>query len=235
VSEAWRGPLIVTGTDTGVGKTVVTAAIAAAAQETGLWVAVIKPGQTGVGSGAETDVEAVARLAAPWKVRTLAKYPDPLAPRAAARVSGRPPLVLSEVVTSIRDTPGDLVIVEGAGGLLVPVGERGWTIADLAVELGAPAVVVARAGLGTLNHTALTLEALAQRDIPARVVIGAWPAAPELVDLTNLYDLDGELAGAVPEGVGSWPSEEFRSRAPDWLAPVLYGRFDAAAFRGQGR
>jgi dethiobiotin synthetase len=216
----------VTGTDTGVGKTVVTAAIAAAAGAAGLRVAVVKPGQT----GGESDVDVVARLAAPALVRTIAAYPDPLAPLAAARVRGLPPLVLDDVAAVVAGLAADVVLVEGAGGLLVRLGER-WTAADLAAALGAPAVVVARAGLGTLNHTALTLEALHRRAIPARVVIGAWPAEPELVHRTNLTDLDGELAGAVPDGAGSWPATAFRAAAPDWLAPGLYGRFDADAFR----
>jgi dethiobiotin synthetase len=222
-------PVFVTGTDTGVGKTVVTAAIAAAAGAGGLRVAVVKPGQTGTADGGESDVDTIVRLAAPALAHTLASYPDPLAPLTAARVRGLPPLVLDDVVGAVREIDADLVLVEGAGGILVPFGE-GWTAADLAVALGGPTVVVARAGLGTLNHTALTLEALRHRGIAARVVIGAWPAEPELVHRTNLADLDGELAGAVPENVGDWPGERFRAAAPGWLAPALYGRFDAAAF-----
>ena len=115
----------------------------------------------------------VTRLAAPHTVRTLASYPDPLAPLAAARFAELPPLELYEVLDAIRAEADkhDLVLVEGAGGLLVPMGVRpsgeSWTVADLATTLGARTVVVARAGLGTLNHTALTLEALTRRGIPA--------------------------------------------------------------------
>ena len=98
-----------------------------------------------------------------------------------------------------------------------------WTVADLCRVLGAPAVVVARAGLGTLNHTALTLEALERRGIPARVVVGAWPAVPELVHRQNLTDLDGDLAGLVPEGAGDLDPAAFRAAAPGWLTPDLYG------------
>ncbi len=226
--------LLVTGTDTGVGKTIVTAAVAAAAGAAGLRVAVVKPAQTGVGAGEESDVDTVRRLAAPDTAVTLSEYPDPLAPLAAARVSGRPAPVLPSVVRAVSELAEthDLVLVEGAGGLLVPLG-HGWTAADLAVALRAPAVVVVRAGLGTLNHTALTLEALARRDITARVAIGSWPAMPELVHRANLDDLPGELAGVVPEDAGRLPG--FRSHARDWLAPSLYGRFDAAAFRSERR
>jgi dethiobiotin synthetase len=228
----WRGPVIVTGTDTGVGKTVVTAAVAAAATQAGLRAAVLKPAQTGT-AGGESDADAVRRLAAPATVRALVEYPDPLAPLAAARVAGRAPLMLADVLAAVEELAAEheVVLVEGAGGLLVPMGGGSWTVADLAVALAAPAVVVARAGLGTLNHAALTLEALDRRDIPSRVVIGAWPAQPELVHRTNVCDLPGELAGVVPDGAGSWAPARFRDGAADWLAPELCGTFDAAEFR----
>jgi len=226
--------LLVTGTDTGVGKTIVTAAVAAAASVAGLRVAVVKPAQTGSATEDESDVDVVRRLAAPATAVTLHEYPDPLAPLAAARISGRPAPDLTSTVDAVVRLSGahDLVLVEGAGGLLVPLGE-GWTAADLAVALRAPAVVVVRAGLGTLNHTALTLEALARREIAARVVIGAWPAVPELVHRANLDDLPGELAGVLPADAGRLP--DLRPLAPGWLAPPLYGRFDPAAFRSEHR
>jgi dethiobiotin synthetase len=229
----WRGPVIVTGTDTGVGKTIVTAAIAATATQAGLRVAVVKPGQTGIADGGETDADAIQRLAGPATVRTLASYPDPLSPLAAARVAGLAPLVLADVLGCIEELAAghELVLIEGAGGLLVPMGAGGWTIADLAIALGAPAVVVARAALGTLNHTALTLEALDRREVPAGIVVGAWPDRPELVHRTNLSDLTGELAGALPDGVGGWQPARFRQQAAEWLAPELHGTFDAEKFR----
>ncbi|MFF5175824.1 dethiobiotin synthase [Micromonospora sp. NPDC000089] len=232
MSAPWRGVVLVTGTDTEVGKTVVTAAVAAAAQAAGLRVAVIKPGQTGTATGEPGDVDSVQRLAAPPTGRTLASYPDPLAPLAAARVAELEPLELYTAVDAIREEADrhDLVLVEGAGGLLVPMGLRPsgepWTVADLAVSLGAPAVVVARAGLGTLNHTALTLEALERRAVPAGVVIGAWPADPELVHWTNLTDLVPSLLGALPMGAGAMDPGVFRRSAPGWLTPTLYGVLD---------
>lgn len=226
------GPVIVTGTDTGVGKTIVTAAIAAAAASAGLKVAVVKPAQTGTDSGEETDAETVTRLAAPATVRTLAEYPDPLAPLAAARVSTLLPLGLGLVISEVMAEAGkhDLTLIEGAGGLLVPMGltpaGEPWHIADLAVELGAPVIVVARAGLGTLNHTALTLEALDRRDIPSCVVLGAWPEEPAVVHLTNLADLPGRLVGVLPDGAGTMDGRIFRRSATGWLAPVIYGTLD---------
>jgi len=101
--------------------------------------------------------------------------------------------------------------------------------------LRAPAVVVVRAGLGTLNHTALTLEALHRRGVDSLVVIGAWPAEPALVHYNNLVDLPGALAGVLPEGAGALLPEAFRVSAPWWLAPSLHGRFDPAGFRATSR
>lgn len=228
----WRDAVLVTGTDTGVGKTVAAAAIAAAAASAGLRVAVVKPGQTGVATGEPSDVDTVVRLAAPATARTLAAYPEPLAPLAAARVAGLPPLELFAVVEAVKELVAehDLVLVEGAGGLLVPMGLRPsgepWTVADVAASLGMPAAVVARAGLGTLNHTALTLEALERRGVPAGVLLGAWPAEPELVHRTNLSELVPHLIGALPEGAGGLEPGVFRRSAPGWLTPPLYGVVD---------
>lgn len=228
----WHGAVVVTGTDTGVGKTVVTAAIAAAAQAAGLRVAMVKPGQTGTVTGEPSDADVVTRLADPATVRTIASYPEPLAPLAAARVAAAEPLELYAAVDAVREEADkhDLVLVEGAGGLLVPMGLRPsgepWTIADLAVSLGAPAVVVSRAGLGTLNHTALTLEALDRRAVPAGVVLGAWPAEPELVHWANLSELVPTMVGAVPDGAGTLEPGVFRRSAPGWLTPALYGVLD---------
>jgi dethiobiotin synthetase len=143
---------------------------------------------------------------------------------------------MGDVIEAVDDLAGshDVVLIEGAGGLLVPMGERRWTVAELALALRIPAVVVARPGLGTLNHTALTLAALTTRGLPGLVVLGSWPAQPELVHWRNLVDLPGELVGAVPEGAGSLPPEVFRAAAPGWLAPVLYGRADPRRLREDG-
>lgn len=230
--DGLRGAVLVTGTDTGVGKTVVTAAIAAAAIEAGLRVSVVKLAQTGTADGMPPDVDEVSRLVAPHRATALAEYPDPLAPLVAAREAGAPPLELYDAVDAVRAEvkDHDLVLVEGAGGLLVPMGVRPsgqpWTVADLAVSVDATAVVVARAGLGTLNHTALTLEALQRRAAPACVVLGAWPTRPGQVHLTNLGELRPHLAGAVPERVGGMEPGVFRRSAPGWLTPKLYGVLD---------
>ena len=227
------GALFVTGTGTGVGKTIVTAAIAALASAAGQRVAVVKLAQTGVydGPGSEPpDLGTVTRLSGVTDTHELARFPDPLSPEAAARVSGLPPVDLARAAAVIATLQAsrDLVLVEGAGGLLVRYNDAGATIADLAAALDAPALIVTAAGLGTLNHTALTLEAAAARKVrPAGVVIGSWPRRPGLAERENLADLEtlanGPLAGLLPEDSGSLPAVEFRAMARDSLAPSLGG------------
>ncbi|KAA9373585.1 MULTISPECIES: dethiobiotin synthase [Microbispora] len=230
--------LVVTGTDTGVGKTVVTAALAALAVARGATAAVVKPAQTGVAAGEAGDLDEVIRLSGVTSTFEMARYPDPLSPAAAARVSGLPPLSLAAAAARIGELAEShrLVLVEGAGGLLVRYDEEGGTLADLARRLHASVLVVARAGLGTLNHTALTLEAMAGRGLDlAGVVIGSWPAAPGLADRSNVADLEmlaaRPLSGALPEGAGSLGPEAFARVARACLAPAFGGMFDPAAFR----
>ncbi|GAA2474563.1 hypothetical protein Ahu01nite_048540 [Winogradskya humida] len=228
----WRGIVLITGTDVEVGKSVVTSAIVVAAQAAGLRVAVVKPGQTGTAQGGLTDTELITRLAAPHTCRTMASYPESLAPLTAARIGGVEPLELYEVVDAVRAEAEkhDLVLVEGAGGLLVPMGVRpsgdAWTMADLATSLGAPTIVVTHAGQGTLNHTALTLEALARRGVATKVVLGAWPAEPQLVHWANLTELVPNLIGALPADAGRMDPGVFHRSAPGWLTPALYGVLD---------
>ncbi|MGN2640296.1 dethiobiotin synthase [Nocardia takedensis] len=213
--------LLVTGTSTGVGKTVVTAALAAAALAEGLSVTVCKPAQTGVAAGEPGDLAEVQRLAGPLPTLELARYPDPLAPDTAARRCGQPLLTLRETVAAIESVAdADLTLVEGAGGALVRLGE--FTLPDLARALDAPVVVVTAAGLGTLNHTELTTRALRAEGVRcAGLVIGSWPTAPDLAASCNRVDLPrvsaAEIVGVVPEGAGEWRRDRFRAAAPGWF------------------
>ncbi len=233
IESGQRGVLFITGTGTGVGKTIVTAAIAVLARAAGQRVAVVKLAQTGVhdGPGSDTpDLETVTRLSGVTDTHELARFPDPLSPEAAARVSGLPPADFARAAALITalEASRDLVLVEGAGGLLVRYDDKGATIADLAAALAAPALIVTAAGLGTLNHTALTLEAAAARKVrTAGLVIGSWPRHPGLAERENLADLEtlanGPLAGLLPEGSGSLPAAEFRAVARMSVAPSLGG------------
>ena len=224
--------LIVSGTGTGIGKTITTAAVAALARARGQRVAVVKPVQTGEPPGAPGDLAVVAALTGLADLHELARYPDPLSPEAAARTAAAAPLDLRRAADHIATLAEDrdLVLVEGAGGLLVRYDPAGTTLADLAAMLDAPVLVVTAAGLGTLNHTALTLEALATRKLAcAGVVVGRWPADPGLAERCNLDDLvmvaGGPLAGLLPEGLGGLAPDAFLAAARRGLSPAFGGAF----------
>ena len=207
--------LVVTGTGTGVGKTVATAALACHARLVGIDVAVCKPVQTGTRDG-DDDLAEVSRLSGVHELHSLATFPEPLAPLAAAqRVGGELPgrAALVDMVTAV-DRPGRLTLVEGAGGLLVEIGADGLTLRDLAGDLEAPVLTVVSPGLGTLNHTALTLEALAARTVDsAGLVIGAWPAQPGVAESDNRVALArlAPLRAVLPAGAGLLTAEAFES------------------------
>ncbi|MGF0173264.1 dethiobiotin synthase [Streptomyces sp. Marseille-Q5077] len=232
--------LVITGTGTEVGKTVTTAAVAATAMGAGRSVAVLKAAQTGVGPDEDGDAQEVTRLAGPVTTAELARYPDPLAPATAARRAARPAVRPQEIAEAAAKLAAehDLVLVEGAGGLLVRFDETGGTLADAAELMAAPVLVVASAGLGTLNTTELTARELRSRRVDLLgVVIGSWPAAPDLASRCNVADLPevagAPLLGAVPAGAGALAPADFRAAAPGWLAPRLFGTWDAEGFRGR--
>src|SRR5262249_14899052 len=133
----------------------------------GIDVAVCKPVQTGSAHG-DDDLAEVARLSGITELHGLATFPEPLAPAAAAERAELMLPTCAELTAMVAavDRPGRLTLVEGAGGLLVEIGAGGVTLRDLACDLDAPVLVVVKPGLGTLNHTALTLEALAAHNVP---------------------------------------------------------------------
>jgi dethiobiotin synthetase len=222
--------VLVTGTGTDVGKTVVTAALAAVARARGSDVAVVKPAQTGLEPGEPGDVDVVRRLVGDEVVtHELVRLRDPLSPEAAARHEGVRLPPVAQHAKRIGQIAGEteVVFVEGAGGLLVRLDERGGTLADLGTGLrykgvGCGVVLVASAGLGTLNTAALTAEALAARSLPLLgVVIGSWPADPGLADESNLIDLPrvtgAPLWGRIPEGAGRLSRADFLEGVRTWF------------------
>jgi len=222
--------VVVTGTDTGVGKTVATAALACHARLIGMDVAVCKPVQTGAADG-DDDLGEVARLSGVTTLVAGWRYPEPLAPVAAAQRSGLPLPTRAELIALVAagDRPGRLTIVEGAGGLLVELGEDGVTLRDLAVDLDAAVIVVAKAGLGTLNHTTLTVESLAVHDVPCvGVIVGWWPDAPGPAEASNRAALEGiaPVRAVLPAGAGALPPAEFAELSrhvfsPGWLSTLV--------------
>jgi dethiobiotin synthetase len=181
--------IFVTGTDTGVGKTAVTAAIGLAAKSQGRSVVALKPAQTGDDGSTTPDAAFVQHLLGtdepmdaicPYRLRA------PLAPAVAAGLEGvrLDPEVVRQRYADLTSRY-DLVLVEGAGGIMVPFSD-GVTMIDLARLLGLPVIVVARPGLGTLNHTLLTLEAIERRGLSTLgIVISNFPDDPGLDELTN--------------------------------------------------
>jgi len=148
-------PILVTGTDTGIGKTVFAAALAAALHAT-YW----KPIQSGL-DGEESDGETVFRLGVGTILPEAYRLTEPLSPHRAAELDG---IEIDPARLALPAVDGTLVI-EGAGGLLVPVA-RSLLFADLFAQWQAPAVLVARTALGTINHSLLSIEAMRARSIP---------------------------------------------------------------------
>ena len=221
--------VVVTGTNTGIGKTVATAALVCASIARGERVSVVKPYQTGITSDEPSDLATVTALSGCVDVHELVRLDDPLAPETAARLRGVSiPRVIDLAADVAERAEGrDVTYVEGAGGVHVRLDLEGGTITDLALalrerghEIGV--VVVTGLALGTLNHTELTVEALRRRDIePAGLVLGSVPPDPGLAERCNLDDLP-RLTGLpvlarIPEGAGRWSQAAFRSAASGWV------------------
>lgn len=217
--------IIVTGTSTGVGKTVATAALALRASGS---VMVVKPVQTGLSTNEPADADELHRLTG-CAVQEYTALDEPLAPDTAARLRGVRLPPVSEYADRIRVLAEfhDPVIVEGAGGLLVRLDSDGGTLLDIAAELAetlaVEVIVVVGAGLGTLNHTELTVGALRERGLePVGLVIGSWPAEPGLAERCNADDLPRvtglPVLATIPEGVGALDRDAFRTQSPTWFA-----------------
>lgn len=215
--------IVVTGTDTDIGKTVVAAALAVRVRAVGS-VMVVKPVQTGVGPTDPGDAAEVHRLTG-CATQEFTALPDPLAPDTAALLRDVRIPPVAEYADRIRvlTETHDTVIVEGAGGLLVRLDRAGGTVLDLAEQLDAEVVIVVSASLGTLNHTELTVGALRARGLePAGLIIGSWPAQPGLAEECNADDLPRTsgvpVLAAIPAGVGVLDREAFVRQAPTWFA-----------------
>ncbi len=208
-----RRGLFITGTDTGVGKTLVCAALARFLRESGTDVGVMKPAETGVDDpsrlGADAELLRWAagcddpeELVSPFRLRT------PLAPAVASEVEGRPPLPFSAMPDAARQLASrhDFLLIEGVGGLMVPL-SGGLLVADLVREIGFPLLVVCKAGLGTLNHTMLTIFAARSMGLPlAGILVNGMPAAPDQAEETAPHALasfaSADLLGVLPQVTG---------------------------------
>jgi len=209
--------LFVTGTSTEVGKTVVAATIARTLATEGRRVAVFKPAVTGLDEGVETDHELLRRAAgssqsdeeiAPYR------YGPPASPHLAAALAGEEidPERLRAAAAAAAEG-AEAIVCEGVGGLLVPL-SPGYLVRDLAADLGYPLVVVAAPGLGTINHTLLTIEAARAAGLEvAAIVLTPWPAEPSEIERSNretIADLGGVTVLTLPEidlaDPAGWPA-----------------------------
>jgi len=209
--------LFITGTDTGVGKTVIAGAIADWFVGRKATVAVCKPCATGCVHRREglvsEDAEFLAHCADtrhPLDMVCPQRYADPLAPAVAAERAGSPLdwTAIDRAIAMMTDG-ADVLIVEGVGGIGVPMDAK-HSVADMAAWLGLPVVIVARAGLGTINHTLLTVQAMRTMKIPiAGVVINRYPAeTPGLAEETN------------PRAIEKWGKVPVLCMAPESRGPI---------------
>jgi len=208
--------LFVTGTDTGVGKTVLAAAIVASLRATGEPVQPLKPVLSGLDEPTDPDWppdhELLARAGGvdPDTV-ALIRYGPAVSPHLAAELAGTSidPEALTTRIREAADGCGT-VVIEGVGGLLVPLAP-GYDVRELARDLELRLVIAARTGLGTINHTLLTLEAArsAQLDVAA-VVLTPWPEVPGVVERSNRETIArlGDVAVATLPRVGSATPEQ---------------------------
>ncbi len=208
--------LFVTGTGTEVGKTVVAAVIARNAAAGGTRVRVFKPAVSGLAEPGEADHELLRRAAgSPQTDEQIApyRYGPPLSPHLAAELVGeRIEAERLRAAAAAAAADAELLVCEGVGGLLVPLSAE-YLVRDLARDLGYPVVVVAAPGLGTINHTLLTIEAVRAAGLnPTRVVLTPWPAEPGALEHSNRETIAAiaaikvatlaELALDAPE---TWP------------------------------
>ncbi len=162
--------IFIAGTDTNVGKTVVTAALGLALQQTGATVGIMKPVETGTTpDNTDSDVRRLRNLFAPYRnvdVRNVYSLPQPVAPLEAARTAQQS-IDVDAILNACRETTvdRDYMLVEGIGGILAPLTET-HDVRDLIGLLGLPCLIVGRTGLGSINHTRLTLMGLQEAGIP---------------------------------------------------------------------
>lgn len=216
--------MFVTGTDTGVGKTVVAAGVVAALRAEGLDVGVSKPIQSGNRAG-DPDGDtmrllALAGLDDPVDRVNLYAFAAPLAPQVAAGLE-EVTVDRSRVLDHVLSAGRDALVVEGAGGWMVPLA-AGWTVADLAAELGFPVLIVARPGLGTVNHTVLTAGAVRAAGLEvAGVVLNGWGPDTDASRHTNaglIEDYAGvRVLGMTPLIGGTITPERLRAMICDHI------------------
>ncbi|MFI5009437.1 MAG: dethiobiotin synthase [Solirubrobacterales bacterium] len=220
--------LFVTGTDTGVGKTILSAALVAAIAAESKPVRAFKPVVTGMDELSGTwprDHELLAEMAGMTSEEVAPLRYDPaVSPHLAAAMAGERIDVARTIESARALAQEGVLIVEGVGGLLVPLTED-FSVRDLAVELGLPLLIAARAGLGTINHTLLTLQAARAAGLQVcAVVLTPWPPRPSAMERSNHDTIarigEVEVVGLTPVTADRNELARAGSRLPwrQWLA-----------------
>lgn len=210
--------LFITGTDTGIGKTFATCSLILTLGRMGIRAGAMKPIETGC---AETPADGEflrrnARMPEPMELITPVRYAAPLSPLAASELEGRPVDIAAIMAAYAKLAPAyDMMLVEGAGGLMVPIKEN-YHMRELARELDLGLIIVASPWLGTINHTLLTIEAARAAGLEVRGLIVSYTRPPSggIDERTNPWMLGRltkiPLLGVLPYGAS--PQDECLDR-----------------------
>ena len=199
--------IFITGTDTGVGKTIVTAAVCSCIKSSGKRVAAMKPIQTGTDTQKTLDIEFVYKvLDEEFLIDDVCPYrfTKPLSPKLASEVSGKE-IHVNDILSAYKtlEEKFEYVVIEGAGGILAPV-KNNYFIVDLINEMESPVIIVTRPALGTINHTLLTIESAKNKGLSILgIIVNKYPIDPDDSELTNpdeIASISGlPILGIIPE------------------------------------
>ena len=235
--------IFISGTDTDVGKTVATAALACCMEKSGKDVTVIKPFQTGTGVEGFLDIEFIYKaLGRDFELEKVCpvRLSNPLSPYSAAEIENieiNIPLILSSLKEKLLDSSGT-VLFEGAGGLLVPITKK-YFMSDFAKDMGLQLIIVSRPGLGTLNHTLLTIEHAKQKGLKILgIIICDYPSSPDLAESLNIKTImrltDVEIIGVVPSikgvDVQKGLTQNIAKNSQDYFINMLGGNLNLNNF-----
>lgn len=234
--------IFVSGTDTSVGKTVVTALLALCLKKTGKKVGVLKPFQTGTESEPVLDIEFIYNfLEEDYNIDEVCplRLKNALSPYSAAKLENLD-IPLEEIIKHCRNfiSKNEITLIEGAGGLYVPITDK-YIMADMALDLDIPIVLVTRPGLGTINHTLLSVEYIRKKKLDLLgIVINNFESTFDLASITNLdvlknlYELN--ILGVVPSFdsicKNNYFTEKLKSAADSYFSNIFGGCFEYEKF-----
>jgi len=235
--------IFIAGTDTDVGETVVTAALACCIKNSGNSVAAVKPFQTGTEEEGLLDIEFIYKvLGLPFEMNDVCpvRLSKPLSPYSAAMQENKEINILS-IVSPLKEkflTSEGTTLFEGAGGLMVPI-TKNYFMSDFAKDMGLPVIIVARPGLGTLNHTLLSIEHAKKKGLQILgIVISNYPSNPDLAESLNIAAINKltevEIVGVIPSidgvDVQNGLTENLAENSQEFFVNSLGGRLNLDNF-----